>query len=671
MRPVLLLLALLLAATILFAQSDPPNRVGRLNYANGPVSFQPAGESDWLDAPINRPLVPGDSLWSGNGARAELHIGSTALRLAPNTAFQLLNLDDQTVQIRLSEGSLTLHIRQLQPRELFEIDTPNLAFTLTAPGEYRIDASPDAQTTTVTIRDGNGEISGGGQSFTLNTRQQAVITGDQQIDYRVNSAPITDAWDQWCTARDRREDQSQSARYVSREVPGYEDLDQYGAWSNQSGYGDVWMPNGVSAGWAPYRDGHWAWITPWGWTWIDDAPWGFAPYHYGRWASFGNRWGWIPGPRGMSPTYAPALVAWIGGAGFSASVGWFALGPREPYFPSYQVSQNYFRRVNSSNTVFNTATINGYYQNRAINSIQYRNRNTANGITAVPQDNFATGRRTSQNGRTVLPSQPGNTQIFNNPNVTPRRESVLGIRGQGGAAPPARAFNRPVVARTPPPQAPVPFSRQQEQLNRTPGRPLPPAAIQQMHQADPTPAPQVRVIERNPNRGGQSGAAPAQQPNRLPQQAQQPRENPRQQQQDRAPQPQAQPPQAQQPTPQQRQQQPRENPRQPHQQDRAPHPQAQPPQAQQPAPQQRQQQPRENPRQQQQQDRAPQPQAQPPQAQQPAPQQRQQQPRENPRQQQQQDRAPQPQAQPQQQDQPAQENARPPKEDRTERKKKQ
>lgn len=337
------------------------------------------------------------------------------------------------------------------------------------------------------------------------------------------------------------------------------------------------MPTSVSAGWPPYSDGHWAWITPWGWTWIDDAPWGFAPYHYGRWATFGNRWGWIPGPRGMSPTYAPALVAWIGGAGFSASVGWFALGPREPYFPSYQVSQNYFRRVNSSNTVFNTVTINNYYQNRAINSVQYRNRNTPNGITAVPQDNFATGRRTGQNGRTVLPAQPSNTQVFNNPNITPRRESVLGIRGPGGAAPPARAFNRPVVARTPPPQTPVPFSRQQEQLNRTPGRPLPPAAIQQMHQADPTPAPRVRVIERNQNRGGQSGAAPAQQPNRLPQQAQQP-------------------------APQQRQQQPRENPRQQQQQ-------AQPPQAQQPAPQQRQRQPRENPRQQQQ-DRAPQPQAQ-------------------------------------------------------------
>ena len=129
----------------------------------------------------------------------------------------------------------------------------------------------------------------------------------------------------------------------------------------------------VAAGWAPYHDGHWAWIAPWGWTWVDDAPWGFAPYHYGRWASFGGRWGWIPGPYGVTPIYAPALVAWIGGgrggSGFSLSfsigtapaVGWFPLGPREPYFPSYQVSQGYFTRVNNTNTVINNTTINNYY----------------------------------------------------------------------------------------------------------------------------------------------------------------------------------------------------------------------------------------------------------------------------------------------------------------------
>lgn len=82
---------------------------------------------------------------------------------------------------------------------------------------------------------------------------------------------------------------------------GYEGLDQYGRWDNQPGYGQVWMPTTVAVGWAPYHDGHWAWIAPWGWTWVDDAPWGFAPYHYGRWAFFGNvgagyrdRMAWLP-----------------------------------------------------------------------------------------------------------------------------------------------------------------------------------------------------------------------------------------------------------------------------------------------------------------------------------------------------------------------------------------
>jgi hypothetical protein len=635
----------LLSAALLSAQQDPPSRVARLNYATGPVSFQPAGESDWLDAPINRPLIPGDSLWSPPNARAELHIGSAALRLNANTAFQLLNLDDQSTQIRLSEGTLTIHVRQFEPRELFEIDTPNLAFSIYAPGEYRIDVRPDTQTTTITVRDGNGEVTGSGQSFPLSTRQQAVITGDQQIAYRLNSSPVTDAWDQWCTTRDRREEQSQSARYVSREMAGYEDLDQYGSWSNQSGYGDVWMPTSVSSGWAPYRDGHWAWISPWGWTWVDDAPWGFAPYHYGRWASFGNRWGWVPGPRGMNPTYAPALVAWIGGAGFGASVGWFALGPREPYFPSYQVSQNYFRRVNNTNTVFNNNTIDGYYQNSrgpnntAINTIQYRNRGVQNGVIAVPHDAFAGGRRVGQNGRAVPPSQLGGTQVYSTPNIAPRHESVLGSRGSGGASrgaqPPVGAFSRPAVARTAPPPSAVPFNRQQEALTGNRGRPLAPAVVQQLRQGAAIPGPQIRVIDPAQNRRGQ------------PQQAQQPQPPARQQQQPERPQQQQQQAPA-------RQQQQRERPQQQeHAQQPQPTPQPQP------QPSARQQQQRERPQQQQQQQaQQPQPTPQP----QPQPPARQQQ-RERPKQQQQQAQQPPPQAaQPPEQ---RQEKGRP---DKTERK---
>jgi hypothetical protein len=521
------------SATFLPAQ-DPPSRVGRLNYRDGPVSIQPSGINEWVDADINRPLTTGDDVWVGDRGRAEFHIGSTALRLSAYSDFQFLNLDDQTVQIRLSEGTLTVRLRNLAQNQIFEVDTPNLAFTIERPGEYRIDANPDSQTTVITVRDGEGEVTGGTQSFAVDARQQVTVSGDDQISYNLTSAGGADAFDQWCSSRDQREDQSPSARYVSREVPGYDDFDQYGRWGNQTGYGQVWMPTTVAAGWAPYHDGHWAWISPWGWTWVDDAPWGFAPYHYGRWASFGGRWGWIPGPYGVTPVYAPALVAWIGGesggSGFSlsfsigtaAAIGWFPLGPREPYYPSYLASQGYFTRVNDTNTVFNNTTINNYYSRRDSNNtgITYVNERVQNGVTAVPENTFVSGHRVNQYARAVPAAQLRSVRVVAAPAISPQRASVLGPgadTASRAARPPANVSSRRVVARTPPPPAPVPFERLQPALAKTPGRPLPPAEVRQMRQGAAAPSTPVRVVDMGRVKRVQPavGAAPqrGQQPN--------------------------------------------------------------------------------------------------------------------------------------------------------------
>ena len=516
MRQTKLVILLIAVPAFLAAQTDPPGRVGRLNYINGSVSFQPAGVADWVDAYVNRPLTTGDQVWVGDGGRAEIHVGSTALRLDSNTAFQFLNLDDQAIQIQLSQGTLTVRVRNLAQDQNLELDTPSLAFTVLSPGEYRIDANPDSQTTTVTVHEGEGEVTGGGQTFPVRAGQQAIVEGGDQISYDLVSAPRADGWDQWSSSRDRREDESLSARYVSREVPGYEDLDQYGSWANQPGYGQVWMPTTVAAGWAPYSDGYWAWIAPWGWTWVDDAPWGFAPYHYGRWASFGGRWGWVPGPYGVTPLYAPALVGWIGGgrggSGFSlsfsfgnaAAVGWFPLGPREPYFPAYNVSSGYFGRVNNTNTVINITTINNYYNdsrnpnNPAFNNIRYANRDVRSAVTAVPQDRFANGHRVAESARAVSGAQLGSARFAAAPEIAPQRVSVLGPRAAEAPRAPrpsASVLSRPVVARTAPPPAAVPFDRQQAELSRNPGRPLPPASVQQMRQTVPARSAPVRVID--------------------------------------------------------------------------------------------------------------------------------------------------------------------------------
>jgi hypothetical protein len=262
---------------------DPPGRVARLNFMDGSVSFQPGGENDWVTAVLNRPLVTGDNLWADENSRAEVHIGSTALRLGAKTGMTLLDVSDRAAQIRLAQGSLIVKVRHVDDEDSYEIDTPNVAFTVMQPGDYRIDVDPDGNRTEVTAWRGRGEVTGGGSSYTVVANQYATFTGSDHLDYELGQIPAADGYDTWALDRDQVEDQSDSANYVSREMTGYEDLDEYGDWSYVAGYGTCWRPRLLPAGWAPYRFGHWAWVGPWGWTWVEDEPWGFAPFHYGRW----------------------------------------------------------------------------------------------------------------------------------------------------------------------------------------------------------------------------------------------------------------------------------------------------------------------------------------------------------------------------------------------------
>jgi len=294
-----------------WASADPPSRVARLGYMTGAVSFSPAGEDDWIQASINRPLTTGDRLWADAGARTEIQIGGAVIRMNARTSVSILNLDDRIAQLQLTQGALNVRVRRFDPDQVFEVDTPNLAFTLRQPGEYRIEVDPEGDATTIVVRRGQGEAYGEGAAYIIDSRQPYRFTGTGLRDYQFADVRV-DEFDRWSTDRDRRYDTSISARYVAPDVVGYQDLDANGTWSADATYGNVWYPTRVASGWAPYRDGHWAWIDPWGWTWVDDAPWGFAVSHYGRWANFGGRWGWVPGPVRARAYYAPALVAFFG-----------------------------------------------------------------------------------------------------------------------------------------------------------------------------------------------------------------------------------------------------------------------------------------------------------------------------------------------------------------------
>jgi FecR protein len=470
---------------------DPPARVARLNYLSGSVSFQPAGTEEWVSATLNRPLTAGDSLWTENSAKAELHIGSTAMRLGSESSFAFLDLDDRAVQVKLTEGLMNIRLRQLDEFETFEVDTPSAAISLLRPGEYRFTVDASGNQTLVVARGGDVEVSGTGQAFTVHRGQQARISANGTLTYDVTAAPPVDEFDQFCQARDRREEKSHATKYVSREMTGYEDLDDYGDWRPHPEFGVVWVPRTVVAGWTPYRFGHWIWIEPWGWTWVDDAPWGFAPFHYGRWAHIWGRWGWVPGPYHVRPIYAPALVVFVGGTdfwfriGIGGGVGWFPLAPWEVYAPAYRCSRTYLSMIN----VRNLYNLNERYGNRTV----------PRAMVAMPRDAFAGGRRAGQFAVDVPGREVLNARVHDAPPVTPTMQSLGRVEfGERVVRPRAGIAERPVFVRRTPP-APIPFSERQELLRANPGHPLDRQTTEQLRRrqaeaARPGSVPRVKEI---------------------------------------------------------------------------------------------------------------------------------------------------------------------------------
>jgi Family of unknown function (DUF6600) len=506
-------------STPAMADDDPSGRVARLNYIQGSISFQPGGESDWVQANPNRPLTTGDNLWTDRDSRGELHIDSTAIRLSDETGITFLNLDDRTVQIQLAQGSLSVRVRRLDGGDAFEIDTPNLAFTLQRPGEYRVDVDPNGATTVVTVREGEGDVTGGGVEFHLDSGDRDVFSGTDSLAFDGGNAGRLDEFDQWSRSRDDREERAESARYVSRDVIGYEDLDEYGDWRNVPEYGYAWFPSRVAAGWAPYRFGHWVWIEPWGWNWVEDEPWGFAPFHYGRWAVYSGGWCWVPGPIVVRPVYSPALVVFVGGPNFGISltlgggVAWFPLGPREVYVPPYRSSLRYVQRVNITNTTVNIANVTNIYNNREVSRDRYMHRNNIRAVTAVSRDTFVNARPVNRAALRVDERQLQNAEIQRRISVAPDRRSIIGAGEPARVRPPETVMRRQVIVKETPAPPPVSFERKRQVLSSQPGSAPTPQQLDQLRrergQQQPAtrPAPPTQRIENQPP----SGRTPAQQ----------------------------------------------------------------------------------------------------------------------------------------------------------------
>jgi hypothetical protein len=328
-----------------------PARTARLAYTEGTVSIQLTSDAQWDAVAVNTPLTTGNSIFAEPGARAEVRVSATAIRLSEGSELELRRLDDDRFEANVASGSASVRVRLTQRGERYVFTTPQASFVLDGDGTYRIDYDPVVDESRLTVASGSAHIEGGpGRNVVVSSGRSLRLAGGTEPSYELERAPDEDEFDHWARSRDAGWSDAATRRYVSPYMTGYEDLDANGQWSSDPEYGPVWTPSRVDPTWSPYSDGRWANVQPWGWTWIDNAPWGYAPFHYGRWVYVRNRWAWCPGRRVDRPIYAPALVGWTGTgspvAGPGAS-GWYPLAPWERFQPWYRATPTHVDRVNA------------------------------------------------------------------------------------------------------------------------------------------------------------------------------------------------------------------------------------------------------------------------------------------------------------------------------------
>jgi hypothetical protein len=378
------------------AWADPPGRVARLSEFAGDVQIGHTN-SGWQPIQRNYPITAGDNVWVSDGGRAELDVGQVQVWLSGGSSVYFDRFDDQTLNARLTSGAMAVRIRQWESGDAMRVTTEHGEINFTQPGLYFVSAGLGGNPSVVNARFGQAELNVFGRRQWVSRGESIAFDSRGVLQDRYASAYYSGGFDGWVVARDRRISrwESRNRDDVNPWMIGVRDLDDHGYWDSTYEYGRVWYPRSVSSSWAPYRYGRWSHVQPWGWTWIDDAPWGFAPFHYGRWVRLGGRWAWSPGSYTGRPVYAPALVTFFGGNGWSisASTGpsysWVPLGWNEPYAPWYTYTNTHWRHVNRP-----------YVRNIAEDPWRpptYTHAGVPGAITAVAAATFLGGRHIAQN----------------------------------------------------------------------------------------------------------------------------------------------------------------------------------------------------------------------------------------------------------------------------------
>jgi len=367
----LLLLPLLLTNTTNAFEFDEEEtaqvtaRVARINIIRGDVQIRHADSEDWERATLNLPVVEGDEITTSPGARLEIQFDRyNYLRLSEDSYLKITTLRDEGIAVSLPQGTMSVRAMEFdKDKTFFEIDAPKTTIAVQQAGMYRIDAG-DSRSTEIRVtvtEDGQARVYSENNGATLRAGRsmRIYLDGNYAGEWETADASrYADDFDSWTLERDaiiaKRLRDNYNNNYYDRDIYGADDLSENGEWIYTKKYGYVWKPyrNATAqyADWSPYRYGHWRWIPPYGWTWINDEPWGWATYHHGRWIYVDNDWCWTPyaAYRARRSWWRPALVVV---SYYGSLICWYPL----PYHYGYYNYNNI--TIIRNTTIINNTTV--------------------------------------------------------------------------------------------------------------------------------------------------------------------------------------------------------------------------------------------------------------------------------------------------------------------------
>lgn len=334
----LALLALLLAGCA--AEADTPARAGRIAQFTGSVRYFDEDSGAWRNVARNQTVAMGERLQTDAHSRLAVRIGSGALWLDERSEILLSVMDDEQLTLHLLRGTIALRLASAELAQQTRILTGEGTITPESDGLYRVEQW-DQITRALTLQ---GRLRF--ESHRTAGVERAWLRVGEQMEFGVRHGsrgepqiPVPDAFSEWIATQMQSVDNiaSESFRFVSPEMTGAEELASHGRWEQTAEYGPLWTPYQVEPDWSPFSRGHWRWTSQWGWSWVDDMPWGFAPFHYGQWVQWRGGWRWSPGTYVRRPIYAPSLGNQHHTVRPPADHGWRRPVPRGTDSPSHRL----------------------------------------------------------------------------------------------------------------------------------------------------------------------------------------------------------------------------------------------------------------------------------------------------------------------------------------------